>query len=68
MIILYMILMFYSLLCGPDIFFRLINNRFSESPEFAFFYFISCIVLGVTLIGLVLRVVYAVHDHYRSAK
>lgn len=60
----YLLLLLYSGACSPDVFFRLF--KFRDTPEYAFAYFISCILMAVTLLGAVGRIAFALRDARRA--
>jgi len=60
----YLVPAIYSMVCTPDVFFRIF--KFRDTPEYAFFYFISCVFLTVTLIGAVARIAFLLHDARRA--
>lgn len=61
----YVALLLYSGFCAPTIFFRFF--RFRDTPEYAFAYFFTCLLMAVTLLGAVGRVTLALRDA-RTAK
>jgi len=60
----YFLLLLYSVVCSPDVFFRIF--KFRDTPEYAFAYFISCALMAVTLLGVVGRIAFALHDARRA--
>jgi hypothetical protein len=50
----YLPVMFYSMMCAPVVWFQMFDFR--DSPEYAFAYFIGCIILGITLLGALIRI------------
>ena len=54
LILLYLLIVFYSLLCSPDVWFRYF--KYNDSPEYAFLYLFGCLAIGFSLIGVASRV------------
>lgn len=50
----YLLVMMYSFIVAPDVFFHIFPFR--HTPEYTFLYFIGCFILGLTLIGAVIRI------------
>lgn len=58
--VLYFLVMIYSLIAAPEVFFRLF--KYKDSPEYEFFYLFGCLLMGFTLIAAAARIVFLIKD------
>lgn len=66
MIFIYFLLLIYSVIVTPDIFFRIF--KFKDSDLYTFLYLVFCIVMAITLIGIVLDVYFFILDKHKPLK
>ena len=62
-----LLILWYSMMCAPDVYMDCFGSpNVKNTPESHFFYVIGSLLLGITLLGAIIRIATLVKQHNRS--